>query len=83
MALPSNVHTVPVLWQGRWDLTMTADPVVHCVEWLYGNGSTAAPGFKNPEGIVVWHRASGQLFKWTTGGGRADRAEDPSPVENP
>lgn len=28
-------------------------------------GSKAAPGFMNPEGIVVHHTASGQSFKWT------------------
>jgi hypothetical protein len=28
-------------------------------------GSAAAPGFMEPEGIVVWHEAAGTLFKKT------------------
>jgi hypothetical protein len=29
------------------------------------HGSSAVPGFMKPEGIVVWHKASGTLFKAT------------------
>jgi len=28
-------------------------------------GSYAAPGFMQPEGVVVYHKASGQVFKKT------------------
>jgi hypothetical protein len=28
-------------------------------------GSVAAPGFMNPEGVIVWHPASGAKFKTT------------------
>jgi hypothetical protein len=35
------------------------------LEWLQRNGSFAASGFKSPEGIVVFHKASGNLFKVT------------------
>jgi hypothetical protein len=33
-----------------------------------GRGSRAAPGYMNPEGIMVWHHAAQQMFKWTFGG---------------
>lgn len=32
---------------------------------LRATGSLAAPGFKNPEGIVIFHTASGTLSKVT------------------
>lgn len=35
------------------------------LEWLKRVGSQAAPGYMNPEGIVVFHRASGTLLKAT------------------
>jgi hypothetical protein len=35
------------------------------LEDLGVDGSKAVPGFKNPEGIVIYHTASGQLFKKT------------------
>ena len=36
------------------------------LEWLKRNGSFAVPGFKSPEGIVIFHKASGTMFKVTT-----------------
>jgi hypothetical protein len=33
------------------------------MDYLILNGSYAAPGFMNPEGIIIYHTASGQLFK--------------------
>jgi hypothetical protein len=35
---------------------------------LRANGSVAAPGFMKPEGVVVFHTASGQLYKKTIDG---------------
>ena len=35
------------------------------MEWLKRVGSQAAPGFMNPEGIVVFHRVSGTILKAT------------------
>jgi hypothetical protein len=32
---------------------------------LRTEGSVAAPGFMDPEGICIYHEASGQLFKAT------------------
>lgn len=57
-----GVGTVPILAQNQ-DFT---DGVVEAaMEELRINGSKAAPGFMQPEGIVVYHQASGQLFKRT------------------
>jgi hypothetical protein len=57
----SLCHVVPVLWRGMMD-TAKIDEVL---EQLQNEGSVAAPGFMNPEGVVVYHKASGQLFKKT------------------
>lgn len=45
---------------------------------LAANGSRAAPGFMKPEGIVVFHTASGQLFKKTL-----EKDESPKGAVNP
>lgn len=54
-------HVVPLIWRGVFD-TRDAD---NAVEMLRSNGSFAVPGFMRPEGIVVYHCASKQLFKKT------------------
>jgi hypothetical protein len=35
------------------------------LEWLTREGSRAAPGYMNPEGIVIYHKASQTYFKAT------------------
>lgn len=63
-ARPSCVDVVPVLYQGPWmDGNKFAPDAA--LEDLKAGGSRAAPGFMNPEGIVVYHRASGCYFKQT------------------
>jgi hypothetical protein len=37
--------------------------VEECLARLRTGGSIAAPGFMNPEGVVVFHSAASQLFK--------------------
>lgn len=59
--LPSCVGVVPVLYQGPFDTVM----ISKTLEELFISGSKAAPGFMDPEGVVVFHEASGQLFKKT------------------
>jgi hypothetical protein len=59
--LPSCVSLVPVLYEGLFVTHVVED----CLNWLRQYGSHAAPGFMQPEGIVVYHAASGQLFKKT------------------
>lgn len=67
--LPANVGVVPTLVTAPLEPLKTAvDPVGHAIDWLYREGSAAAPGFRNPEGIVIRHSHSGHLYKWTFGG---------------
>lgn len=62
--LPPCCGLVPVIAQGNFsdELWRTALAV------LAGNGSYAAPGFNNPEGIVIHHIQSQSNFKITLGG---------------
>jgi len=59
--LPSCCHLVPILWQG---LFSTAEATIQLWE-LGQTGSQAAPGFMNPEGIVLFHTAGNVGFKMT------------------
>lgn len=61
MMLPRCCHLVPVLFRGDFNTTTVAG----LLEDLRVYGSQAAPGFMKPEGVVVYHAASGQLFKKT------------------
>jgi len=54
-------HVVPTIWRGLFDTGEIND----FIEMLRIEGSFAAPGFKNPEGIVIFHTAQGNLFKKT------------------
>lgn len=52
---------VPVLYQGTFRESM-----VRCaLEDLAENGSKAAPGFADPEGIILWHSQTRTNFKVT------------------
>ncbi len=58
---PKCCGVVPVLYKGIFDtskIQIQLDLLKNC-------GSKIANGFKNPEGIVIYHTASGQLFKKT------------------
>lgn len=58
--IPSCVHgTVPVLYEGPFDTAL----IEKVLAGLVVNGSVVVPGFMKPEGIVVYHKASGQRFK--------------------
>jgi hypothetical protein len=54
-------HVVPVLSRFTFD-TQEVDRVL---QRLADGGSSAAPGFRQPEGVVVFHAKSGTLFKKT------------------
>lgn len=58
---PACCHVVPVLCRG----TFSTEVVGTQIERLRTLGSLAAPGFMKPEGLVIFHTASGQLFKKT------------------
>ena len=53
-----GLGTVPVLFTGLFDSSIINDIVTYDLEESY-----AAPGFNNPEGVVVWHDAARQSFK--------------------
>lgn len=61
--VPSCCWTVPVL--AEFDHFDTGE-IIHGVLHDLGRvGSQAAPGFPNPEGIMVYHHAAKQYFKCT------------------
>ena len=59
--LPACCHVVPILRRGI-NITTMADSALY---ELKQRGSVAAPGFMNPEGIVVFHVAGNVGFKMT------------------
>lgn len=59
-----NLETVPVLYTGPFD-TYNAMAVYG---ELMETGSRAVPGFMQPEGIIVYHTASKQVYKVTDRG---------------
>jgi len=58
---PTCCEVVPVLYQGPFLM----DAINGTLEKLQLEGSFAAPGYHNPEGVVIFHKASGYLFKKT------------------
>lgn len=61
---PNCCHVVPMIWTGNFDSFDARD----LVEILRSNGSFAAPGFMQPEGIVLYHTAADKCFKVTLEG---------------
>lgn len=58
---PKCCDVVPVLYEGPFN-TNIIDGVL---EALKVGGSQAAPGFMNPEGVVIFHTAANMFFKKT------------------
>lgn len=58
---PECCHVVPVLYTGLF----TTDMVVSALALLEERGSSAAPGFMRPEGVVIYHEAARVMFKKT------------------
>ena len=76
--VPACCHVVPVLYRGHF----STDNVLCVLAELKGAGSAAAPGFMDPEGVVVFHTASGHLYKKTIKGdeeGKHAEAHPPKP----
>ena len=61
--LPACVGLVPVLYRG----VFSTEACENALNYLREHGSVAAPGFKNPEGIVCFHVAGNVGFKKTFG----------------
>ncbi len=60
-SLPTCCHAVPTLYQGP----MHPGLMEKYIRQLAEQGSAAAPGFMNPEGVVLFHVAAGVGFKKT------------------
>lgn len=58
-----QVNLVPVLYQGAFNETI----IDLAVKRLEEEGSIAAPGFQNPEGVVIYMPGSRSLYKKTIG----------------
>lgn len=58
---PACCGVVPILYEGDFNTEMIDDTMLE----LKLGGSKAAPGFMQPEGIVVFHSAVKQFFKRT------------------
>lgn len=58
---PTCCHVVPVLGRYTFDTSFIGNMMAE----LKTTGSRAAPGFMDPEGIVIFHTANGALFKKT------------------
>jgi len=59
-----QLRTVPMLYTGLFTM-LSIDHALHTLKrW----GSTAATGFQEPEGIIIYHTAAKQLFKVTLEG---------------
>lgn len=56
----SLVNIVPIIYEGIF----TTDAVFNSLDAIRYN-SLAAPGFKDPEGIMIFHIAANQMFKKT------------------
>lgn len=77
---PACCHVVPVLYQGPFTTFWVSEALM----LLEKQGSIAAPGFMDPEGVIVYHTASGTLFKKTVKGdeeGKHAEAHPPRPKE--
>lgn len=58
---PTCCHVVPVLYTGPFE-TALIEVVLNQLE---ERGSQAAPGFMNPEGVIIYHTQGNVLFKKT------------------
>ena len=69
--LPGDIGlgVVPILHSGPFD----QDAVTFALQDLVDDGSAAAPGFLDPEGVVVFHVAANRMFKVTIKGDEAPK----------
>lgn len=58
---PSCCSVVPILYRGDFSTGIIEETLAR----LGAFGSVAAPGFRDPEGIVIFHTAAGVCFKKT------------------
>lgn len=61
---------VPTIYRGEF----CESAIVHSLALLRNAGSLMVSGFRNPEGIVIFHTASGTLFKKTIEGDESPKS---------
>lgn len=84
---PACCDVVPVLYEGPFESKAVEDTIAG----LKQVGSIAAPGFKDPEGIIVFHTAGNLMFKKTVKGddegksyeGHTKKIRLPKPPKDP
>lgn len=69
---PDCCHAVPVLAELE---TFDSHAIQSTLNLLVATGSQAAPGFNDPEGVVVFHEAGNLLFKTTIKGDEKSKGE--------
>ncbi len=62
--VPDCCHVVPVMYEGLFEMVH----IYSALQLLINCGSVAAPGFLDPEGIVIFHTALNGYFKKTIKG---------------
>lgn len=65
---PKCCSVVPVLFTGPTN----TDYIKECLEKLQRDGSIAAPGFMDVEGVCIYHTASNHLYKYTVDDGHKE-----------
>lgn len=68
---PGCCEIVPTLYIGLFD----TEVIKAILEDLAAGGSVAAPGFMDPEGIVIYHTAARVMFKKTIRGDEKGKGE--------
>jgi RNA ligase len=58
---PSCCDVVPELYRGEFETSA----ITYALHALASLGSQAAPGFMNPEGVIIFHTAGNLMFKKT------------------
>jgi hypothetical protein len=61
---PACCDVVPILYAGP-QYKQGDDEVLCAMDWLDRNGSAAVQGWEKPEGIIIFHTASRQMYKMT------------------
>lgn len=72
---PPCCHVVPVLYEGLFTTAYVECAMID----LLNNGSHAAPGFMDAEGVIVYHHAAGSYFKRTIKGDEEGKSADAHP----
>jgi hypothetical protein len=68
---PMNLRVVPVLYEGPF----SEAAILMELMGLRHRGSYAAPGFNNPEGVVVYHKHADAMFKVTLEGDEVPKSQ--------